>query len=182
MRLSREGIVVSISYDLAGCIQALINLGKDKDGNLATTYWVDTKRLKVLSFEPIHLQPRFDEVIGGEDLPTEGVSEMKDETKIGRIEFGPLDPISPEEKARRIRNNLVIGGTDLVTLAKLKDPRKLLAENEALRSILKNPPEVWLKEYNPELYNRQRNFSKRLEYEKVLRWVLKRMREKAGVD
>lgn len=49
------GVVVSISFDLYGCIQALLNPGmkKDKDQELGQQTWFDVGRLKILSEERV---------------------------------------------------------------------------------------------------------------------------------
>ena len=66
----KKGIITSMSFDVSGCIQALIvpkqNKGEDK------SFWVDTKRLKNISKKPIMTPPNFLIVPGGEILPIEG--------------------------------------------------------------------------------------------------------------
>lgn len=68
-----KGVVTSVSYDVAGCIQGLVRPeGTGDNGKLKESYWFDTKRLKVLSKVPVVEQPNFEFVPGGEDLPTDG--------------------------------------------------------------------------------------------------------------
>jgi hypothetical protein len=55
-----RGVVASVSFDLYGCIQAIINPGMDKDGKLQDSVWFDVGRLKVLSAEPVMTPPDFD--------------------------------------------------------------------------------------------------------------------------
>jgi hypothetical protein len=43
-----EGIVTSISFDLYGCIQAILTQrGTDKEGKSKSLGWIDTNRLEV---------------------------------------------------------------------------------------------------------------------------------------
>jgi hypothetical protein len=63
------GIVVSVSFDLAGCVQALIVPGIDKDGKIRDACWYDSKRLFFLSKEPVMNVPTFEAIPGGEKLP-----------------------------------------------------------------------------------------------------------------
>lgn len=42
-----EGIVSSVSFDLYGCIQAVVSPPLDKDGKLADGRWFDVNRLDV---------------------------------------------------------------------------------------------------------------------------------------
>ena len=42
---NKEGIVVSLSFDLYGCIQVLITT----QGNAAQSHWIDVNRVTVLS-------------------------------------------------------------------------------------------------------------------------------------
>lgn len=54
-----EGIVTSISFDLYGCIQALINTGLDEKGEFKPQNWFDIRRMEVLSEDPVMEQPDF---------------------------------------------------------------------------------------------------------------------------
>lgn len=54
-----EGTVTSISFDLYGCVQAIINPGKDKDGKLMECVWFDVNRLEVISKVPVMPLPEF---------------------------------------------------------------------------------------------------------------------------
>jgi len=53
------GVVASISFDLYGCIQAIINPGLDKDGKLMDSHYFDINRLEILSSEPVMKIPNF---------------------------------------------------------------------------------------------------------------------------
>ena len=54
------GVVSGISFDLYGCVQAIVNPGMDKDGKLKDCLWFDVSRLGVLSDEPVMSRPNFD--------------------------------------------------------------------------------------------------------------------------
>lgn len=58
-----EGIVTSISFDLYGCIQALVNPGMDNDGKLQEQCWLDIGRLEVVLKEPVMNNPFTEETI-----------------------------------------------------------------------------------------------------------------------
>lgn len=55
-----EGITTSISFDLYGCIQALVNAGKDKDGKLQEQMWFDISRLEIIDKNPVMQLPDFE--------------------------------------------------------------------------------------------------------------------------
>jgi len=55
-----NGVVTSISFDLYGCIQALVNPGLDKDGKIQDQLWFDVGRLKVTSSAPVMDRPNYD--------------------------------------------------------------------------------------------------------------------------
>lgn len=55
-----KGVVASISFDLYGCVQAIVNPGLDKDGKLKDQSWLDVARLKVLTKTPVMEVPNFD--------------------------------------------------------------------------------------------------------------------------
>lgn len=55
-----KGIVASISFDLYGCVQAIVNPGIGRDGKLADQIWFDVNRLKVLSEKAVMTLPNFD--------------------------------------------------------------------------------------------------------------------------
>ena len=40
-----KGVATSISFDLYGCIQVVVNPGMDKDGKLGDQHWFDKNRL-----------------------------------------------------------------------------------------------------------------------------------------
>jgi hypothetical protein len=55
-----KGVVASISFDLYGCVQAVVNPGMDKDGKLQDQCWFDVSRLKVMSDKPVMDVPNFE--------------------------------------------------------------------------------------------------------------------------
>ena len=62
-----SGVVTSVSFDLYGCVQALVSPGV-KDGKLGDQVWFDVKRLMVSDLEPVMAVPDFAEVPGGQAL------------------------------------------------------------------------------------------------------------------
>lgn len=54
-----EGVVSSVSFDLYGCIQAVITPKANKDGTSSSGCWVDITRLKVISKNPVMDSPDF---------------------------------------------------------------------------------------------------------------------------
>lgn len=56
---NRKGIITTVSFDLYGCVQAVLNQGDDKDGKSKEICWFDVARLKVLSETPVMEQPDF---------------------------------------------------------------------------------------------------------------------------
>lgn len=66
-----EGIVTSVSFDLYGCVQCIVDHGHD-DKMERKAHWYDHKRLEVLNQTPVMEQPSFDEPgaeRGGFDKP-----------------------------------------------------------------------------------------------------------------
>ena len=56
-----EGVVISISFDLYGCIQADVRpTTLDKDGYIKNGMWLDVSRIKILSTKPEMEQPNFE--------------------------------------------------------------------------------------------------------------------------
>lgn len=57
-----EGVVISVSFDLYGCIQADVRPKdlKESDGTPKTGYWMDVSRLELLTTRPLMEQPNFD--------------------------------------------------------------------------------------------------------------------------
>ena len=55
-----KGVVASISFDLYGCVQAIVNPGVDATGKAMDHNWFDIARLKVTSDEPVMDRPNYD--------------------------------------------------------------------------------------------------------------------------
>ena len=55
-----RGVVASISFDLYGCVQAIVNPGMDKEGKPRDSLWFDVARLKVLDKKPVMQTPDFE--------------------------------------------------------------------------------------------------------------------------
>lgn len=55
-----KGVVASVSFDLYGCVQAIVNPGADKDGKLMEQCWFDVARLTLVSDEPVMARPNFE--------------------------------------------------------------------------------------------------------------------------
>jgi len=64
-----SGVVTSISFELYGCVQAVVNPGVDADGKARESFWYDVKRLRATSSDPVMSVPTFEIVPGGQDLP-----------------------------------------------------------------------------------------------------------------
>ena len=55
-----EGVVTSVSYDLYGCVQVVVDRGFSKEKpDERLTMWADFKRLEVLEAKPVMEQPVF---------------------------------------------------------------------------------------------------------------------------
>jgi len=54
-----KGVVVSVCFDLYGCIQALLNPGVGSDGRLGEQFWLDVSRLEVLNDKPVMSRPDY---------------------------------------------------------------------------------------------------------------------------
>lgn len=53
-----KGVVISVSFDLYGCIQAIV-VPRDEN-EVKTGNWFDVTRLEVLDFTPVMSLPNFD--------------------------------------------------------------------------------------------------------------------------
>lgn len=56
-----KGTVTTISFDLYGCIQAVLSPQMKKDGTIPEGRWFDVNRLKVLGEKPVMDRPNFEE-------------------------------------------------------------------------------------------------------------------------
>ena len=55
-----KGVITGISFDLYGCIQAVLQPEVDKDGKVPDGRWFDVTRLNVKSKKPVMTQPNFE--------------------------------------------------------------------------------------------------------------------------
>lgn len=55
-----NGVVTSVTFDLYGCIQCLVNPGCDKDGVLRESAWFDLNRLAILDTTPVMDRPNYE--------------------------------------------------------------------------------------------------------------------------
>lgn len=64
------GVVTCISFDLYGCVQAVVTPAiKKTDKEPAHGQWFDVKRLRATSDKPVMRIPSFEHVPGGQKLP-----------------------------------------------------------------------------------------------------------------
>lgn len=63
------GVITSISFDLHGCIQALVTPGINKDKNLIGSNWFDINRLEIISNNPVMQIPEFEHDKGAAEKP-----------------------------------------------------------------------------------------------------------------
>ena len=77
------GVVTSVSFDLYGCVQVIVNPGLDKEGKARDSLWFDFARLKVTAPDPVMPPPDFVNVpretatARGEKGPADRPREMK---------------------------------------------------------------------------------------------------------
>ncbi len=55
-----EGVVTTVSFDLYGCIQAVLTMKADEKGEYNMSSWMDVTRLEVISTEPVMQLPNFE--------------------------------------------------------------------------------------------------------------------------
>jgi len=55
-----RGVITSITFDLYGCIQALVHPGMDKNGDLLDLKWFDINRIEILDTIPVMDTPDFE--------------------------------------------------------------------------------------------------------------------------
>jgi hypothetical protein len=54
-----SGVVSSVSFDLYGCVQAVISPGTDKDGQMQRGEWFDVARIEITDARPVMEVPDF---------------------------------------------------------------------------------------------------------------------------
>jgi hypothetical protein len=76
-----KGVVASVTFDLYGCIQGIVNPGADQDGKLKDSQWFDIARLRVIDEKPVMTRPTFEwtpeAVSAGSKGPAERPATMK---------------------------------------------------------------------------------------------------------
>jgi hypothetical protein len=55
-----EGVATAISFDLYGCIQAIVTPAAGKDGKREEGQWYDVQRLRPVSMDPVMELPDYD--------------------------------------------------------------------------------------------------------------------------
>ena len=63
-----EGVITSVSFELYGCIQYLLNPGMTKENKLGDCCWFDTNRIEIVSKKPV-MECKFSVDKGGDLLP-----------------------------------------------------------------------------------------------------------------
>jgi hypothetical protein len=65
-----RGVISSVSFDLYGCVQAVLNPGIDKEGKPQESHWFDVSRLKVSTKLRVMTPPQFEfDPIGPAEKP-----------------------------------------------------------------------------------------------------------------
>lgn len=65
-----EGIATTISFDLYGCVQAIVSPGLNDKGEPGDGRWFDVKRLVATGGKPVMELPTFEVVPGGSEKPS----------------------------------------------------------------------------------------------------------------
>lgn len=55
-----QGVVTSVTFDLYGCIQALVHPGLKSDGTALDQLWFDVARLEVIDPIPVMQRPQYE--------------------------------------------------------------------------------------------------------------------------
>lgn len=56
----QKGVVTSVSFDLFGCIQVVIDPGLDREKKRLECLWYDVSRIKIIGKKPVMEQPNYD--------------------------------------------------------------------------------------------------------------------------
>lgn len=64
-----SGVVTSVSFDLYGCVQALVHPGVDENGKLRDQAWFDIIRLVQTQPVPVMESPKFVDASGPAEKP-----------------------------------------------------------------------------------------------------------------
>lgn len=63
-----EGVITSVTFDLYGCVQALMTPAATKDGKYGDSLWIDTKRLLITGDAPVMNVPDFARMPNGVEV------------------------------------------------------------------------------------------------------------------
>ena len=55
-----SGVVTCVSFDLYGCVQAIVHPGSDKEGKMLEQCWFDVSRLAITNIDPVMERPNFE--------------------------------------------------------------------------------------------------------------------------
>ena len=55
-----NGVVTGVNFELYGCVQALVQPKKNKEGNIPASRWFDVTRLVTKKAQPVMKQPDFE--------------------------------------------------------------------------------------------------------------------------
>ncbi len=58
-----NGVAVSVSFDLYGCIQVVVNPGLGSDGKPMESHWFDFNRLQITDNNPVMLRPNYEKTM-----------------------------------------------------------------------------------------------------------------------
>lgn len=72
-----KGVVTSVSFDLYGCVQAVVSPGVGENGKLEDARWFDMKRLEPVDSTPVMELPTFDVVPGPEAKPAPAAQPLR---------------------------------------------------------------------------------------------------------
>ena len=67
-----RGVVTTVSFDLYGCVQVVVNQGIGADGKMGEHLWFDIARLTILSETPVMERPNFENEKGPAEKPAYG--------------------------------------------------------------------------------------------------------------
>lgn len=54
-----EGVAISLSFDLFGCIQVMLDPGVNDKGEMRDRFWFDVSRIDIKSKKPVMKMPEF---------------------------------------------------------------------------------------------------------------------------
>ena len=56
-----NGVVTTVSFELYGCVQAVVTPPANSDGEVKAGRWFDVTRLKIIDSKPVMALPNFEE-------------------------------------------------------------------------------------------------------------------------